>query len=316
MFTAEAAETGLCCSFALALALDNTLQMTDEFRWYLLEKKKLEGLVLSAISIFRDHRIEPILIKGWAATRNYPEGKPRFCVDIDLAVSSTDFHQAQRLIREPGSGVKGVDLHKELRHLDTLDWKTLFSNSELVETEAGNIRVLAAEDHLRVLCSHWLTNGGESRDRLWDIVYAVENRPADFDWAKCLDVVSANRRSWILSTIGLAHKYLGLNIEDLPFAAEVKDLPLWLTRCVESGWSSDTKLRGLDESITKPSLFLRQIGKRLPPNPIQATINCEGRFDHGSRIRYQLRDILGRSGPSVRRLLKAVRGEYRWRRSQ
>ncbi len=290
--------------------------MTDEFRWYLLEKKKLEGTIITALNIFRDNGIEPILIKGWAAARNYPYGKPRFCWDIDLAVSSVDFQQAEHLIKEPGSKVKGVDLHREVRHLDTLDWKTLFSNSEVVETDAGSIRVLAAEDHLRVLCAHWLTNGGENRDRLWDIVYAVENRPADFDWGRCLDVVSADRRSWITATIGLAHKYLGLKIEGLPFVDEVKDLPSWLTRCVESGWSSDTKLRGLDESITMPTLFLRQIGKRLPPNPIQATVNCEGRFDHASRIPYQIRDVLGRSGPSVRRLVKALRDQYRWRTSQ
>ncbi len=290
--------------------------MTDEFRWYLLKKRSSEAAILSALGIFRENGIEPVLIKGWAAARNYPDGRSRFYGDIDLAVSSIDFPLAYRLIHQRGSGIKGVDLHNGLRHLDTLDWHTLISRSEVVEIESGAIRILAAEDHLRVLCAHWLTNGGESRERLWDIVYAIENRPPDFDWAKCLDVVSSNRRSWILATIGLAHKYLGLNIDSLPFSSELVDLPAWLTRSVQRSWSNEIKLRGIDESITKPALFLRQIGKRLPPNAIQATVNCEGNFDHGSRLPYQVRDIVGRSGPSIRRLMRAVSDHYRWKRSQ
>ncbi|HVF29925.1 MAG TPA: nucleotidyltransferase family protein, partial [Pyrinomonadaceae bacterium] len=268
------------------------------------------------VRAFRANNIEPVLIKGWAAARNYPAGKFRFYGDIDLAVSAESYHRAQALIEREDSPIKGVDLHRELRHLDTLSWDDHYSRSELVPVDGDEIRVLAPEDHLRVLCVHWLTNGGEDKERLFDIVYAVENRPASFDWARCLDVVSLNRRSWLVATIGLAHKYLGLAIEDLPFADEARRLPDWLTKCVERGWSGQVRLRGLDESITDRGLFVKQIGRRLPPNPIQSTVFCEGAFDDGPRIGYQIRDIVGRIRPSVRRISRAIVDQYRWSRAK
>lgn len=273
-------------------------------------------MILDAFRVFRRHGIEPILIKGWAAARNYPADKTRFFGDIDLAVSAEDYPKARQLVSAPDSDVAGVDLHRELRHLDTVAWDTLLANSELVGIGDDFIRVLCAEDHLRVLCSHWLTNGGESRDRLWDVVYAVQNRPPGFDWKKCLDVVGTNRRSWVIGTIGLAHKYLGLDLSGLPFANEAGHVPAWLARSVEKSWSSDLKLRGIDESITKPLLLLHQLRKRIPPNAVQATVFCEGRFDDRPRIGYQLRDMLGRSMPSIRRVVRAILNQYRWSRTR
>ena len=290
--------------------------MTDEVRWYLLTKKKAEAAICEAFRRFREYQIEPILIKGWAAARNYPPDKTRFFGDIDLAVSAHDYDAAEALVNRRDSPVSGVDLHRELRHLDTVEWDSLFANSEVVRIDDEFVRVLSAEDHLRVLCSHWLTNGGESRERLWDIVYAIQNRPAAFDWAKCLDVVSVARRSWVIGTIGLAHKYLDLDLTGLPIADEARRVPDWLTRAVEKSWASETKLRGIDESITKPGLFFKQIGKRLPPNAIQATVFCEGIIDDGSRVGYQVRDIVGRSLPSIRRFVRAVSDQYRWRKTK
>lgn len=288
--------------------------MDDELRWYLLSRKKTEDQIVSAFRGFRRHGIEPILIKGWAAARNYPSDVPRFHGDIDLAVSARDYPEAKSLIDAPNPAARGVDLHRELRHLDTLDWERLAERSELVEVNGEGIRVLSPEDHLRVLCSHWLTNGGEDRRRLYDIYYAVKNRPRTFDWSRCLDVVSANRRSWVIACIGLAHKYLGLGLDDLAFAAEAEKLPAWLTSFVERAWASDSRLRGLDESIIDRKLFVRQVKNRIPPNPIQSTVFCEGSFDDRSRAIYQIRDMFGRFIPSVRRLSRAIANQYRWKR--
>lgn len=279
--------------------------MTDEFRFYLLRKRLAEGLIVQGFRALREHGIEPILIKGWAADRNYPDSKPRFFGDIDLAVSAPDYERAKSLA-EDVAGIGGVDLHRELRHLDTLGWDKLISNSELVALDGEEIRVLCAEDHLRVLCVHWLNNGGEDRERLWDIVYAVRNRPAQFNWSKCLDVVSATRRRWIVSAIGLAHKYLDLELDGIPFADETKDLPRWLTRCVEKEWARGIELRALESLIRNPRSFFQQVRKRIPPNPIQATIDCEGSFDEGGRLAYQIRDVLKRLPPSIRRISAAI----------
>lgn len=285
--------------------------MKDESRWYLLTKKRIEDRITSAFRVFRYSGIEPILIKGWAAARNYPEGTPRFYGDIDLAVGADDFELARELTNDPTSGVIGVDLHRELRHLDTLSWDTILANSKLVNLEDEQIRILSAEDHLRVLCVHWLTDGGANRERLWDIVYAVRYRPPDFDWKNCLDVVNENRRGWIIATIGLANKYMELEIDDLPFADEARSLPRWFTRCVEKEWASGEEHWPLWASLKNPARFLRQVRKRIPPNPIQATINCEGPINEDGRIRYQLLDTVGRLGPSIRRTIPAILGRHR-----
>ena len=280
-------------------------EINDEYRFYLLRKRHAETLICSAFRSFRQEGIGPVLIKGWAAARNYPEYKPRFFGDIDLAVSASDYDKAKDLINT-APGIGGIDLHRELRHLDTVDWSRLVSNSELVDLDGEQIRVLSPEDHLRVLSVHWLTDGGENRERLWDIVYAVRNRPPHFDWSKCVDVVSATRRQWIVSTIGIAHRYMGLELDGIPFADEAKKLPTWLTRCLETAWARKVEMRALESQIKYPRSFFRQLRKRIPPNPIHATIDCEGNLDDGIRIWYQIRNFFKRLMPSVRRISSAI----------
>jgi hypothetical protein len=282
--------------------------MTDDLRYYLLRKRLIEETIVKAFRSIRALGIEPILIKGWAAARNYPSTVPRFSADVDVAVSQSDYETAKTLVAGPNPAVTGVDLHKELRHLDTVSWNILFANSETVKIGEESIRILCPEDHLRVLCVHWLTNGGESRDRLWDIVYAVSNRPENFDWSKCLDVISETRRGWVISTIALAHRYLGLELDGLPFEVDASSLPSWLIKCVEGEWAHDAGSMPLESQIKTPSQFIRQLRRRIPPNPIQATINCEGELGDGSRIRYQIRDMLNRLLPSVRRVSAAIVG--------
>jgi hypothetical protein len=283
--------------------------MTDEYRFYLLRKRRSEDLILNAFRRLRRAGIEPILIKGWAAGRNYPQTVPRFSGDIDLAVVASDFDRAKDLIEAESIG--GIDLHRELRHLDTLEWHSLFDNSELVDLDGEAIRILCAEDHFRVLCVHWLNNGGENRDRLWDIVYAIRNRPPEFDWSKCLDVVSPTRRRWIIMTVGIAHKYMALELDGIPFANEARKLPPWVTRLLEKEWKKNLEIRALESQLKHPVGLIRQIKKRIPPNPIQATIDCEGEFDstRSRRIEYQIRNSIRRLMPHVRRVSSVLSGK-------
>jgi len=290
--------------------------MNDELRWYLLKKKQTELLILSAFRLLRHENIEPILIKGWAAARNFPDGIPRFSIDIDLAVGSSDFETAKKVLAPAEFGLGATDLHCELRHLDTLAWSSLLENSQLVDLDGEQVRILSAEDHLRVLCVHWLTNGGTSRERLSDIYYAVENRPPDFDWDKCLGVVSEHRQGWIIATIGLAHRYLDLDISDLPFRDRAENLPPWLTRFAEKEWKDGSGLQPLEASLGTLRGFLHQLRKRLPPNPIQATVNCEGSIDARFRAPYQIRDIIRRFSPSVRRVVPTFVELNRAKRSE
>ncbi len=274
-------------------------QHLNDIRWRKLFLRRMEVNTVNAFKHFRSFGIEPVLIKGWAAARNYPPSRNRFYADVDLAISPEDFDKAKNI----GETYKyRIDLHCSVRHLDTRPWPDIFSDTEIVELDDCEIRIPAAEDHLRILAVHWLNDGGENKEKLWDIYYAVENRPPNFDWDKCLNLVDPNRRTWVILAIGLAHKYLGLMVDDLPFAAEAKALPAWLTKEVERQWNSGTRTRSLLTTLSSPAEFAVQLRKRFPPNPIQSTIENEGDLLSKRQYHYQLASIWYRFVQLLRRV--------------
>ena len=277
-----------CYSFYVSNDPNQPKQIPNDIRWLVLQKKVHEDRIKRAFEFFRSNGVEPILIKGWAAGLSYPTDKPRSFSDTDLAVSAADYVKAARLTGQPNAAGLLIDLHRELRHYDSLSWEDLFDNSRLVKIDQTEIRVLRPEDHLRVLCVHWLNDGGADKERLWDIYYAVANRPADFDWERCLGTIPGYRRDWIIAAIGITHCYLGLEIEGLPFADEARPVPDWIKRCVEKEWASDTRLDTVIFHLNSPVSLLKQIRKRMPPNRLRAIIEMEGRMDARTHIFYQL----------------------------
>lgn len=276
----------------------------NEYYWKLLQRQVQEQRIEKVFEIFRNNGFEPILIKGWAAARNYPDPCSRLSADMDIAVSPSDYLGCQKFLNR--QSLVGVDLHCGLRHLDTVSWDNLFEHSQLVKLNKTEVRVLCPEDHLRTLCVHWLADGGVSKERLWDIVYLVKNRSKDFDWDRCLKSVGETRKDWIVCTIGLAVKYLGLDIENTPFKSMSKNLPKWLIKTVEKEWASKVGLKPLQNCLSNRQEFVEQIFKRIPPNPIQATVEMEGKFDEKSRIFYQVGSVFFRFKPSIRRISETL----------
>jgi hypothetical protein len=281
--------------------------MKPDRRWHLIQSKFQEYKIVKTFELFRKHNIEPILIKGWAAARNYPNKEERVFLDTDICVAPHQYEQARKILAGREEQKLLVDLHNGLRHLDTLDWDDLFENTETVKLQETDIRILRPEDHLRVLCVHWLNDGGAYKERLWDIFYAVENRPADFDWNRCLEVVDKKRRKWLVCAIGLAHRYLELELKDTPISAEAKLIPKWVIETVEKEWADDNRLKRLHDCLTDRKELFQQLKKRFPPNPIQATIETNGEFDDKSRIFYQIGNILFRIKPSIQRFVTRIR---------
>ncbi len=295
--------------YSFCTVIENLLTKlnSESSRWNKLQTAVSVRSVVDAVSWFRGNGLEPILIKGWAIAKEYPKDRFRHYTDIDLALPSSQIYLAYQI--RDAERLKGlsVDLHPELKQLDTLPWAQLFQDSQLVQLNDHQIRILCPEDHLRVLAVHWLIDGGWFRDRLWDIYYAVENRPDNFDWERCLNVVSERRRRWIVCVIGLTHKYLGLNIDDLPFADEAKDLPNWLIKAVEREWASGVRLLPLFYVAGNRQDLLKQIKKRVRPNPIHATVDMEGSFDAPTRIHYQIGTIIKRGIPLIKNIFRRFR---------
>ena len=292
--------------------MDHTVEtpptsLSDPLRWNLLQRKAQEWKVSRAFTIFREQGIEPILIKGWAAGIHYPASHLRASIDMDLAVSSSDFEKAAYIARDAVSEGLAIDLHRELRHLDTVDWSDLSSNSLTIDVDGNPIRVLCHEDHLRVLCVHWLTDGGLHRERLWDIYYLVDNTRSEFDWERFLGPVSKTRRRWLVCTLGIASRYLNLDLSGTPIDEEAKNLPDWLIKCVEKNWKSGFKHVPLEVALFRPKELFIQLGNRLFPNPISSTIDMEGSFDAPTRVHYKLGSFIKRIAPSLHRIRSTVR---------
>lgn len=146
----------------------------------LLKYKVHEHRIEKAWKRFENAGFKPLLIKGWAAAQYYTESSERQFNDVDLVFAPEEFERAEKLLEEFTENT-AIDLHKGTRHLDTLPFDTLYANSQIIKCGQTAVRVPRPEDHLRILCVHWLVDGGAKKDKLWDIYYAVENRPPDFD---------------------------------------------------------------------------------------------------------------------------------------
>lgn len=281
-------------------------EINDEIRWNLLQKNILERNAVRGFEMFREAGIEPILIKGLAAGRYYPENEPRVSIDLDLAVAARDFEKADKIAQSEAADGLAIDLHRELRHLDTVSWDELFKNSVLLPLDGAEIRIPRPEDHLRIVCLHWLTDGGRVKERLYDVYYAVSKREPMFDWYRFFGVVSPTRQRWLECTLGLTAKYLGLDLTDTPAAGADEKLPRWLTDTVEREWSAEVKFEPMEVAVLDRRKFVDQLGRRLNPNPIWATVQAEGSFDAPTRLHYKIANAFRRIPDSYRRISEAI----------
>lgn len=262
------------------------------------------GEITQVFSALRREGIEPILIKGWAVSRFYPSFSRQYS-DIDICVSPDDYERALRLIRKEGFV---VDLHRGLRHLDSVSWDNLFSNSILIETEKGQIRVLRDEDHLRLLCVHWLNDGGVNKERLKDIYYLIKAK--ELDWERVLNVVDGKRREWIEIAIGITDIYLGLQdvLKGTVVEKAVEKVPKWMLKFLEEKWKDNRRIIPLHLCVKSPRVFFEQLLMRFPPNPIQAVVEVEGDMTANRVVImfYQLKSFFIRFYAFLGRLLARV----------
>jgi hypothetical protein len=246
--------------------------------------------IVHVFAMMRAAGVEPILIKGWAIARLYPESGLRPVGDIDLYISPTDHATARAVLSRSDHGRYWVDLeHDQITRFREPPFEELYSRSRLVELNGAMIRVLSIEDHLRILCFHLLKHGAWRPLWLCDVAVALESRGADFDWNRSLG--SDDRRSnWIVCTIQLAHQLLGANLENTPLAE--KHLPGWLIPSVLDQWdaplppSLPLAASQIREHLLKPFELIKDFQKRWP-NPIQATVDANGPFNGMPRLPLQ-----------------------------
>lgn len=77
----------------------------------LLSQLRLKQILASAVTLLRQHNIEPVLLKGFSLAMLYPNPSLRQFGDIDLFVGLNDFHEACNLLRTlPGGYNWGEEL--------------------------------------------------------------------------------------------------------------------------------------------------------------------------------------------------------------
>lgn len=283
--------------------------ISTNFEWQnrikILRYRCYEEQLQSVWKVLQEKDLKVILFKGWAAAQNYPQPFERNLGDIDLAVAPEDFAETVRFLKR--RQINNVDLHRGLRHLDTLLFAKLWENSKFEKTAETRIRVLCPEDHLRVLSVHWLNDGGVDKHKLWDIYHLLSRHKKDFDWEKCLGVVDAQRRRWIVCAIAIVHRYLNLEIYDTPLADEINQsdfLPEWLIRTIEKEWENPVRLKPLTVAWKNSKDLKQQLQRRFPPNPIQASIETDAPLDDSSRVPYQAINFVSRMIDSINRSMK------------
>jgi putative nucleotidyltransferase-like protein len=292
-------------------AIPAATQLQDIYRLNILRAAIQQQAIQKVFTRLRSNGIEPILVKGWAIARLYPEQGLRPCGDIDLCVRPEQFAEAERALSEIPEGQYDVDLHCGFAKFGDCDADEIYARSRLVKLGETDVRVLCPEDQLRVIAIHMLREGAWRPLWLCDIAVAVESRSAEFDWTVCL---TENRRQadWVTCAIRLAGQLLGADISCTPAAESTKALPRWLTSTILKEWgaqppSMTQRHRApMASFLRSPAGVLKGLRHRWP-NPIEATISMGGLFRDSPRIPFQLGNCLARTAKFTTQLPKSLR---------
>jgi hypothetical protein len=302
-------------------------ELRQAYRFNILNSRINESKIETVFALMRSSGIEPILIKGWAAARHYPEQGLRPYGDIDICVRRGDYQSAARELASLDSLRFRVDLHAGFRKFGIRSEEELFARSQLVAIGQTEVRILGAEDHLRVVCFHLMREGAWRPLWLADVAAALESRPPGFDWDYCLSERRQARP--VVCAIGLAHLLLGAAIDGLPSrlftgtagalarndredseAPRFSQQPRWLIPTVLNEWGSPTPSMTSRHAV--PMLrYLRHQGDLLNglrhrwPNPIEATTTMNGPFNELPRLPFQIGNSLLRIGAFLKHLPKA-----------
>jgi hypothetical protein len=287
-------------------------QLHDAYRFNKLLAIIYRRDVAAIFRLLRSHRIEPILVKGWAVARHYAEPFVRPCGDVDLCVREEQYRAAQAVLKERATGDYSVDLHAGFRNLDDRSFCELMARSELLEIEGESIRVLSPEDHLRVLCYHFLREGGWRPLWLCDISVALESRPYDFDWDLCLGG-KRRRADWVTCAVGLAHRLVGAQLSGTPAAVRNVRLPGWLVPSILREWEVRSMYQRhrapMTSALSHPLRTLRSLRHHWP-TPVEATVTLGAPFNELPRLPFQAVGCLSRAV----NLLRATANPTAWLR--
>lgn len=263
---------GIASDSAIAQALQVAYESQQR------HNRLVAGEIAKVVTRLRAAGIEPVLVKGWAISRLYPEPLVRPAGDIDLWVPLAEAQRTRQLLSDPHDPMSvDIDIQHRAPHLQ-YSWlnsnqKELAAATEVIPVLGVPVRTPCPEDHLRMLCLHFLGHGALRPLWLCDVALMVEARTSQFDWERCLGA-NTRQRGWIITTLRLAHVLLGADIADTPASAAGDPLPNWLITAVLKRWelgSVSLPQNALASVVREPKRLWVELGRRWP-DPITATV--------------------------------------------
>jgi len=291
------------------------LDLQQAHRLHAVHAAAFEEDLTNVITLLRNAGVEPILAKGWAVARLYPDTSLRPYGDIDLYVRPGQYSSAMRVLASPEGKRFVVDLHEGFDSSEGISIDALYERSRLVSLADVKVRVPCDEDHLRILCLHFLRHGAWRPLWLCDIAVAVETRAPEFDWDICLGT-NPRRADWVACSIGLAHRLLGAEIAGTPVVDRAQTLPAWLISNVLKQWETPYSMSQppvnyaapMSKYLRDPRGFLSDLRRRWP-NAIEATVYTGGPFNDLPRWPFQIGECMIRTGKFLARTLRPDRDD-------
>jgi hypothetical protein len=273
--------------------------LRQAYRLHTLEAAVHRRRILETVRAFQAAGLDPVLVKGWAMARLYPEEGLRPYADLDLYVRGEDAGAAAAIALELAGRGCPVDIHRGWGRLDDRAPGVILERSASVALGGMAIRVLGLEDHLRLLCLHMLGHGAWRPLWLSDLGVALESLPSGFDWDRLLWGERC-RNDWVACALALAHVLLGASLEGAPAQVRERRLPRWLVPTVLKAWGSlspatpQGSRRPMFDYLWRPAGWLHALRIRWP-NPVEATIGVGGRFNEIPRLPFQIGECLSRA---------------------
>jgi hypothetical protein len=262
----------------------------EAYRKHTIESAVHEVNIRDAFRRLRAAKIEPILFKGWALARLYPEEGLRPYGDLDLWMRAQDLERFSDDLRaEPDYC---IEPHVSFYPQYARSFEEIMDHSQLVPLNDIQVRVPGDEDHLRFICLHFLYHGGWRPLWLCDIALMTERAGPGFDWDLCLRG-DRKHADWIACAIGLAHELLGAEVNGTPVDKGAGGLPHWLIPAVLKQWEKGGGMsfaENLSFSLPRRLLNPRALMRALRDhwrNPVQASVEMNAWFNDAPRLPLQ-----------------------------
>jgi hypothetical protein len=266
--------------------------LKEAYRKHTLESTTHEANIRDVFRRLRAASIEPILFKGWAIARLYPEAGLRPYGDLDLWMQPADLEKFNDL-QSSGEAEYSVKPHVSFYPQYARSFADVMAHSQLVPLGDIQVRVPGDEDHLRLSCLRFLYHGGWRPLWLCDIALMTESAGTGFDWDLCIGS-NPKHADWIACAIGLAHHLLGARVSGTPVEKRARSLPRWLVTAVLRQWEKGGGIsfaENVSFSVPRRAPSLGSLVSTLREhwrNPVQASVEMNAWFNQAPRLPLQL----------------------------